>query len=207
MIKRVKYLKPGERFYFAGVEWIKLEDLEDGAKCIAANNIEFMEFDQENKNDWKGSTLRKYLHNEFFNYLKKQGAELEDFLTITSELISDDGLKDYGTSEDKIALITCDDYRKYRNHIPTTDGWWWTITPWSCDPSNSYSVRVVITSGALYHNRACGGGYGVRPLIKLNNKTEVKKVEGEETQTLDDLARKIKSIIESLETLLETFEI
>lgn len=184
MIKKVKKLEPGELFKFAGFKWVKLDDVEFGAKCIAADKVEDQAFDTEDRNNWKESTLREYLNNDFLEYLYDEGAKPEDFLTIVSDLTADDGLKDYGTSEDKIALISCDDYRKYRSLIPMIDSWWWTITPWSCNPSISYNVRGVYTSGALDYYSAYYGHYGVRPLVKLRHETEV-EVRVEEVDKYD----------------------
>ena len=172
-MKKLKEIKPGDIFVFAGLRWVKLEDLEEGTKVIAEDKVEDKVFDESEDNNWKESTLREYLNNDFLEYLYDEGAKPEDFLTIISDLTSDDGLKNYGTSEDKIALITCDDYRKYRSIIPMIDGWWWTITPWSCNPSYSYSVRYVNTSGALDSNYAYYGSDGVRPLCNLKSDIEV----------------------------------
>lgn len=172
-MKKLKEIKPGEKFYFAGIEWIKLEDLEEGTKVIAADKVEDKAFDAEDRNNWKESTLREYLNNDFLEYLYDEGAKPEDFLTVVSDLTSDDGLKAYGTSEDKIVLITCDDYRKYRSLIPMINSWWWTITPWSCDPSYSYYVRSVRASGALDLTSAYLGHCGVRPLLNLKSDIEV----------------------------------
>ena len=172
-IKKLSELKPGDIFLFAGFRWVKLEDLEEGTKVIATDKVDNQAFDTEDRNNWRESTLREYLNNDFLEYLYDEGAKPEDFLTIVSDLTSDDGLKDYGMSEDKIALITCDNYRKYRSLIPVIDGWWWTITPWSCNPSISYYVRNVDTSGALDDDNACDGNYGVRPLLNLKSNITV----------------------------------
>ena len=166
---KLSELKPGDIFAFAGFNWVKLEESAEGTKVIAAGKVEDQAFDTEDRNNWKDSKLREYLNNDFLEHLYDEGAAEEDFLTVLSDLTSDDGLKDYGTSEDKIALITCDDYRKYRSLIPVIDSWWWTITPWSCNPSNLCYVRGVHTSGALNIHYAHNGYYGVRPLCNLKS--------------------------------------
>lgn len=185
-VKKLSELKPGDIFVFAGFRWVKLEDSAEGTKVIAADKVEDQAFDTEDRNNWKESTLREYLNNDFLEYLYDEGAVEEDFLTIVSDLTADDGLKDYGTSEDKIALITCDDYRKYRSLIPMIDGWWWTITPWSCNPSFSYLVRGVITSGALHNINAYYGYCGVRPLCNLKSDIAVSFEEVEQEEDKED---------------------
>ena len=207
-VKKLSELKPGDIFVFAGLRWVKLEEVAEGTKAIAADKVEDQAFDTEDRNNWKESTLRKYLNNDFLEYLYDEGAKPEDFLTIISYLTSDDGLKDYGTSEDKIALITCDDYRKYRSLIPMIDGWWWTITPWSCNPSNSYYVRCVYASGALNNDNACHSYYGVRPLCNLKSDTLVSFEETEEEEekegaedTKEKVLRLLSEAIEIMKTL------
>ena len=204
---KLSELKPGDIFVFAGLRWVKLEESAEGTKVIAADKVEDQAFDTEDRNNWKESTLREYLNNDFLEYLYDEGAAEEDFLTVVSDLTSDDGLKDYGTSEDKIALITCDDYRKYRSLIPMIDGWWWTITPWSCNPSYSYSVRYVNTSGALTYDSACHGYYGVRPLLNLKSdilvfleETSEEEKEGTEN-TKEKVLRLLSEAIEIMKTL------
>lgn len=198
--KKLKEIKPGERFNFAGIEWVKLEDLEEGTKVIAADKVEDRAFDESEDNNWKESTLREYLNGEFLEYLYDEGAAEEDFLTVVSDLTSDDGLKDYGTSEDKIALITCDDYRKYRRLIPIIDDYWWTITSHSCNPSFSYSARCVSTSGVLYGNNAYGGHYGVRPLCNLKSDITV-SCEGEDAK--EKALKLLSEVIELINEMKE----
>ena len=51
--------------------------------------------------------------------------------------------------------------------LNTSAAWYyWLRTPYS---GNSYSVRYVISSGALNYNLACNGSWGVRPLCNLNS--------------------------------------
>ena len=190
-VKKLSELKPGDIFVFAGFRWVKLEKSAEGTKVIAAGKVEDKAFDESEDNNWKDSTLRKYLNDDFLEYLYDEGAKPEDFLTIISDLTSGDGLKDYGTSEDKIALITCDDYRKYRSLIPMIDGWWWTITPWSRNRSYSYLVRHVYTSGALYYGLAYRGLYGVRPLLNLKSDIAVSFEEAEQKEDKEDAKERV----------------
>ena len=205
-VKKLSELKPGDIFVFAGLRWVKLEESAEGTKAIAADKVEDQAFDTEDRNNWKESTLREYLNNDFLEYLYEEGADPEDFLIVVSDLTSDDGLKTYGTSEDKIALITCDDYRKYRSLIPMINGWWWTITPWSCDPSNSNNVRLVSTSGALGGNGACYGFFGVRPLCNLKSDILVSLEETgeEEKEAAEDAKEKVLRLLSEAIEIMKT---
>ena len=81
------------------------------------------------------------------------------------DLTSDDGMKDYGKTKDYIALLTADQYRKYREFIPNADDWWWLVTPWTCNSAYSCGVRDVGTGGTLYDDFAYYGDHGVRPTL------------------------------------------
>ena len=204
---KLSELKPGDIFAFAGLRWVKLEEVAEGTKVIAAGKVEDQAFDTEDRNNWKESTLGEYLNNDFLEYLYDEGAAEEDFLTVVSDLTSNDGLKDYGTSEDKIALITCDDYRKYRSLIPMLASWWWTITPWSCNPSHSYSVCNVSTSGALNSYYAHNGHCGVRPLCNLKSDTLVsfeETEEEEEKEGAEDAKEKVLRLLSEAIEIMKT---
>lgn len=172
-------LNPGDTFEYGGRRWVKLDDNGESSLCVTEKCVLDKAFDTDNKNDWRGASLRKWLNNydkpEFNGgflgeLIKKGGARMEDFVATVSDLTSDDGMTDYGTSEDYVALLSCDLYRKYRAVIPAVDGWYWTLTPWTCNAARSYGVRGVYAGGALdsYHGAYCGSG-GVRPLCNFKS--------------------------------------
>ena len=92
-----------------------------------------------------------------------------DLLPFVSDLTSDDGMKDYGTAEDYVFLLSCDLYRKYRESVPRFNNWWWTLTPWTCNPSHAGTARVVYSSGGV-GNISAYDGYGVAPACLFNPK-------------------------------------
>lgn len=163
-MKKLAELKPGDRFMYGGVEWVKFEDIGAGTLCLAAEPVFRRAFDEENCNDWRKSSLRRELNGAFLDALVAEGADRAAFLDWESDLTADDGMTDYGTAVDKIALRSDALCRKYREITPPVDEWCWNLTPWTCDASNSYGVRVVYSSGAMYWFNACGGYWGVRPL-------------------------------------------
>ena len=170
-MKKLAELTQGARFLYGGVEWVILEnDEEIGATlAIAAEPVFNRAFDAENRNDWRVSSLRKELNGPFFDALIAEGANRAAFLDWESDLTADDGMTDYGTATDKIALLSDGLYRKYRQYIPLVDDWCWTLTPWTCNPSNSYNVRNVNSSGAMNWDNACNGSRGARPLCYLES--------------------------------------
>lgn len=163
-MKKLAELAQGARFLYGGVEWVKLEDIGAGTLCLAAEPVFLRAFDEENCNDWRKSSLRRELNGAFLDALVAEGADRAAFLDWESDLTADDGMTDYGTAVDKIALRSDALCRKYRDITPPVDAWCWNLTPWTCDPEYSYSVRDVYSSGSLYSLNADSGSRGVRPL-------------------------------------------
>ena len=81
--------------------------------------------------------------------LFREGADRAAYHDWESDLTADDGMTDYGTATDKIALLSDKLYRMFRGIIPRVDAWCWNLTPWTCEASNSYGVRGVYSSGAM----------------------------------------------------------
>lgn len=163
-MKKLAELAQGARFLYGGVEWVKLEDIGAGTLCLAAEPVFLRAFDEENCNDWRKSSLRRELNGAFLDALVAEGADRAAFLDWESDLTADDGMTDYGTAVDKIALRSDALCRKYRDITPPVDAWCWNLTPWTCDPEYSCNVRRVNSSGALGDYYAYDGRRGVRPL-------------------------------------------
>lgn len=161
---KVMEVAAGKTVKVAGMMWVVLDHIEGkGTLCLMEDILEERAFHNEDKegcNNWANSSLREYLNSEFAaRLLDRQLAEMEVDLT------SDDGMKDYGKTKDYIALLTADQYRKYREFIPNADDWWWLVTPWTCNSANSYNVRCVHPGGTLSNYLAYSGNLGVRPAL------------------------------------------
>ena len=157
-----KKLEIGDTFDLIGLNWKILDKTDSGYVCLAETLEDEKQFDK-NSSDWRKSSLREYLNGEFLEKLSDAVGK-ENIISFERDLFSLDGQTEYGSCEDKVSLLTVDEYRKYRNMIPNTDdGWWWLITPWST-PCNDYerSVAVVSPSGSV-SDRDCDINYGVRP--------------------------------------------
>lgn len=154
-------LKVGDMFELAGLTWTILDVTEDGYKCISERFEDGMVFD-DNSNDWRTSSLRKYLNKDFFNRLASEIGE-DNIIPFERDLLSLDGQTEYGNCEDKISLLAVDEYRKYRKLLPNTDKWWWLITPWSTH-CNGYKKTIAVVSPSGYVNGiVCNSDDGVRP--------------------------------------------
>lgn len=157
-----KKLEIGDTFDLIGLNWKILDITDSGYVCLAETLEDEKQFDK-NSSDWKKSSLREYLSGEFLEKLSDAVGK-ENIISFERNLLSLDGQTEYGSCEDKVSLLTVDEYRKYRNMIPNTDdAWWWIITPWST-PCNDYerSVTVVSPSGSIFSNY-CDCNFGVRP--------------------------------------------
>lgn len=153
----------GKTVEIAGMEWMILDKTEKGYFAVL-NGFDGKErtFDSDS-NNWISSKLREELNTKF---LKKIVDELGEDAVIgfDRDLLSMDGQTEYGHCEDKISLLTVDEYRKYRKLLPNMPKWWWLITPWST-PVNDYNstLAVVAPSGGVFSD-FCSFCFGVRPV-------------------------------------------
>lgn len=168
--ERINVLSAGERFSFKGFDWICLDpnaDEGNGVLAIMAEtwNGEQYPFDKDGKDNYAKSSLRRKL-KELLPILGE-----ENLLSHTVDLTADNGDDLYGTVTDKVFILSCDEYRKYRKHVPLLNEWMWTCTPWRIDPTsgNSSIVRTVNAAGSLNDYYAyCS--YGVAPACVFSSK-------------------------------------
>ena len=163
-------IAPSSVISYGGLDCIVLDVEQDKILVLAKESIGNMPFDEGNSNNFPKGTLCKYLNGEFIKTLKANGADTSALIPTTIDLTSDDGLKDYGETTQKIFLLTCDMYRKYRSIIPNLDDWWWLATAYSTE-SNGYAVRarIVYSAGSLFISSAYYGDIGVRPAFYLKS--------------------------------------
>lgn len=163
-------IAPSSVINYGGLDCIVLDVEQDKILVLAKESIGNMPFDEGNSNNFPKGTLCKYLNGEFIKKLKANGADTSALIPTTIDLTSDDGLKDYGETTQKIFLLTCDMYRKYRSVIPNLDDWWWLATAYSTE-SNGYAsnVRGVNSDGSLFNYFAYRGYNGVRPAFYLKS--------------------------------------
>lgn len=162
----IKGLTPGTHFTFKSYEWIVLDNNVDGgvlAIMTSAWNNEEYGFDDGGYNNYAKSSLRRKLLNELLPVLGE-----DNLIPHEVDLVADNGDDRYGTVTDRVFILSCDEYRKYRKHIPLFPKWIWTCTPWYIsDAGSGYGVRGVGTDGNLYFNNAGYSG-GVAPACVFN---------------------------------------
>lgn len=163
-------IAPSSVINYGGLDCIVLDVEQDKILVLAKESIGNMPFDEGNSNNFPKGTLCKYLNGEFIKKLKANGADTSALIPTTIDLTSDDGLKDYGETTQKIFLLTCDMYRKYRSVIPNLDDWWWLATAYSTESNGyAYFARCVDSDGSLGGDTAYSGYRGVRPAFYLKS--------------------------------------
>ena len=166
-MEEISVLSAGERFSFKGFDWITLGHTEDGGVLAIMDGC-WKEIPFDNKRDYTNnyakSTLRKTLLEELLPVLGE-----ENLLPHVVDLVADNGDDSYGTVTDKVFILSCDEYRKYRKHIPLLDEWSWTCTPWWIDPysGSGNSVRSIYPAGTLICSTA-HTSTGVAPACVFN---------------------------------------
>ena len=168
----IKSLSPGTTFFYRGLEATVLEHTGTGVFVQLNASISHRKFGCTN--DWRESDLRKYLNGAFAQELT-QGHSNELMDTVT-DLTAEDGTTDYGTSVDKVTLLTVDQCRKYRYIRALPDVWMWLATPASTPggwDSNATRAGILNTVGNLFSGDA-SGTHGARPAFTLPSSLTVK---------------------------------
>ena len=160
-------LKPGMKFKYKGIDFICLDIIEGNYLAITAEcwcKKRFNEEYNDGSNNWEKSTLRRFLNEDVL----EEHFNAEHLIKQTSDLVADNGDKAYGTCEDYITLLTCDQYRKYRDYVPLFEECMWTLTPWRCDTGDARYVRDVSPTGAIDYYLA-DRSLGLAPVCLFNS--------------------------------------
>ncbi len=183
---------PGSEVKYGHLTCVVLEDFEDSLLVLSKDSIGEMPFDDEGCNNFDISSLREYLNDGFIEELKENGADVTALCDFTIDLTSDDGLKDYGNSTNKVNLLTCDMYRKYRHLIPNLDNWWWLATAYSTESNGyAYYARNVYTDGTLSSYYAHTGHCGVRPAFLIKSSIFESRNQDLSSFTTEELLREV----------------
>ena len=169
MQKKLKEIKLGDVFTYAGYEWIKLED----GLSITKDTVTEKEFDSDYNNSFTTSNVKCYLSDAFMDYLCEDGADISSFDFFPLDLTADDGTKEYAPYKVIIGLLTTDLYRKNRHLLEPISDSWWLATPKSYNPKNNDTVMYVDEDGVLKDEFVWIQGHGVRPICKLAEDTPV----------------------------------
>lgn len=162
-------LKTGEIFEVNNVEYIVLEQLHANQTAVIRKELlDDMEFGDDN-NNWKTSSIRKYLNGDYLKEIEEAFGK-DRIVEHKVDLLSLDGLDDYGVSIDKVSLLTIDQYRRYRKVLgDNLENWWWLSTPDSTPSGYSGRyVQYVLSDGDVDFDD-CDYVGGVRPFFILQS--------------------------------------
>lgn len=164
--ENIGVLSAGERFGFKGFEWIVLDNNVDGgvlAIMASAWNNEEYSFDDDGCNNYAKSSLRKKLLNELLPVLGE-----DNLIPHEVDMVADNGDDRYGTVTDRVFILSCDEYRKYRKHVPLLLECMWTCTPWYISNAGGGNyVRSVNMDGYL-NSGIADVSNGVAPACVFN---------------------------------------
>lgn len=159
-------LKAGEIFKINNIEYIVLEQLINNQTAVIRKELlkDKMEFDSYN-NDWKTSSIRRFLNGEYLEEIENVFGK-DRIVEHTVDLLSLDGLDDYGTSNDKVSLLAIDQYRKYRKILgENLDNLWWLLTPNSTLSGDSARYVQCVRFDGYVRYFGCDYDGGVRPFF------------------------------------------
>lgn len=122
-------------------------------------------FDDDGCNNYAKSSLRRKLLNELLPVLGE-----DNLIPHEVDMVADNGDDRYSTVTDRVFILSCDEYRKYRKYVPLLPEWMWTCTPWYIsDAGDSNYVRYVNGTGFLNYGNA-NISNGVAPACVFNPK-------------------------------------
>lgn len=153
----IKDIEVGGKFVYKGHNYTKLN--EDNFCIIDDYDEDFMRciFDPIT-NNYDESIIRSYLNSERF--INRLGVDLEDL---------DNVYTDANGKEDKLTLLSREEYEEYRDLIEDYDIWWATRSRYSYGAIN---FCYISNTGYIYTNNVTSSS-GVRLGFKLTPNTPV----------------------------------
>ena len=164
----------GETFRIAEHEFIVLEQSGDTTAVIRKDLLPDSRFGDTN--NYNSSDV-EHLCSKFANEIESIVGD-GSIVKHTVDLTSNDGLKDYGTKDVRVSLLTADRYRRYVEILDKfkPDNCWWLSTPFSTKKHDNDSwVLCVSPSGYFYNGSHYGDDFGVRPFCILKSTIFVSK--------------------------------
>lgn len=215
IITELKEVPVGKTFEIWDRKYTVLESNED-AVFVISNEIEAkMAFRKDEgdyttaPNDFRDSTIRNWLNDEYLGRLQEDGLKSGDILDLEIDLKCTLGQREYGIDEVMVGLLTLEQYGKYYNIIPKVDSWWYLATPWKTpsylpNTNDIYRVWYVSADGFCYDNY-CSTIYGVRPVLNLNPSLLVAWEDGKEHTERTEAEKWIKNWVKDLESEVKQF--
>lgn len=176
----------GETFTVFGEEFVVLDHVDGGVLSIRKGIWKKAVFDRSGNSNLSEADIRQVL-SEYGELLKARGAKAGDLHSQRVDLKATDGTRVYGYLDCTVALLTLEQYGKYKEIIPKVDGAWWLATPvwtrWLRSPYtlSTSSVWYVYSYGD-YDRWGASLSLGVRPVLNFSSCLLVSWQDDEESQ-------------------------
>ena len=159
----------GEIFTVFGEEYVVLDHVDGGVLSIRKDIWKKATFDRNGNSNLAQADMRDTLA-EYTELLKSRGMKDGDCLVQHIDLKATDGTRVYGYLDCTVALLTLEQYGKYKEIIPKVEGWWWLATPvwtrWLRSPNTNNTNNVWnVNSNGNYNNWNANNSLGVRPAL------------------------------------------
>lgn len=186
----------GETFTVFGEEYVVLDHVDGGVLSIRKGIWKKAVFDRNGNSDLAQADMRGTLA-EYTELLKSRGMKDGDCLVQHIDLKATDGTRVYGYLDCAVALLTLEQYGKYKEIIPKVDGWWWLATPvWTRWLRSPYAGSTGSVWG-VYSSGYCNGwdandSFGVRPVLNFSSCLLVSWQDEEPLDIPDEIVMKEK---------------
>lgn len=165
--KSLGSVNPGESVKIGDREYIVLDHSAETTAVISKDIVKKMPFGSDG--NYINSRIMKYLNGEFLRELVSTIGE-DNIVEHTTNLVADDGTGKGECVRSRMALITTENYRRYRKYLPACGSSWWTATRVTFDEKTEYSRSVCfVGSGGILSWTDCGYACGVRPFCILKS--------------------------------------
>lgn len=167
-------LSPKGTFKIGNYEFIVLEQIEGASMVLLKETLCDSKFGDTN--NYNGSVV-----DEACEKFADEIADIigsENIIEHTVDLTADDGLKDYGTIERRMSLLTANDCRSCVEILDAhkLNKWWWTSTAYSTPAhGDEHIIKCVSPSGIIYGRCSNDNDSGVRPFCILKSNIFVSK--------------------------------
>lgn len=174
-MKRIELRKVpcGETFTVFNEEYVVLDHVDGGVLSIRKEIWKKAVFDRSGNSNLSEADILQVL-SEYGELLKTRGAKAGDLHSQRVDLKATDGTRVYGYLDCTVALLTLEQYGKYKEIIPKADDWWWLATPvwtrWLRSPYTGNTSGVWgVRSGGGYSYWGASNSCGVRPVLTFDS--------------------------------------
>ena len=184
----------GETFTVFGEEYVVLDHVDGGVLSLRKGIWKNAVFDRMGNSRLSEANILEDL-DDYLDLLKSNGMKDGDTLPQMVDLKATDNTRVYGYHECTVALLTLEQYGKYKEIIPKVDGWWWLATPvwtrWLRSPYTSSTDYVwLVVSDGYYDDWHANDSYGVRPALLFDSSLSVSWLDEEEEGNTDESDQK-----------------